>query len=149
MAGVGFVRDGETSLGVLTILVFGGVGAFTVPASLRGTNHPLLAPDGVHQAGTVVPWEAIEGWSIRRIRSAEFLRLEVEAQQVAAGRLAAAVIRLRRGKVDVPLSDLAGDGDLLVDVVERLLDHPEERALLADPGGEAAIRRLSGALDGS
>ena len=150
LASIGMIASGEAVVtGIFGLIVFGGIGALTVPAMLRGESHPILTPDGIHQRSTFVPWDAIEGWSIYEVRGIEMLALAVDRSRVRVPRAARVLFGLNRrlggGEITVPLSNLAADGDLLVQVVERVLEHHEDRPLLASPGGPEAVSRLTAA----
>lgn len=77
------------------------------------------------------------------------LALEVEPSKVRAARALRMLFGANRflsgGEIALPYSQLSSDGELLVGAVERLVDHPEDRKLLVDPGGPEAVRRLTAA----
>lgn len=86
LVGIAILAAGQTVIGVLCVAFFGGIGATKIPATLRGESHPILTPDGIHQHRTFVPWDAIEGWSVREHRGTEILALEVDRSQVSTTR---------------------------------------------------------------
>jgi hypothetical protein len=158
VAGVGFVTVPEELgpdvgairvLGVVCVVLFGGVGLVGVASLARGSGGVFLAPEGIANGsgGTFVPWSGIVDVVVLSVRGTEMLGLRVASSSVVrTSPWARWLLPLnRRAGADVafPFSLASADGDLLAAVVRRLLDHPEDRAWLASPGGAEALRRLA------
>lgn len=143
IAGVGFIVSGAVVLGAITAGLFGPAGLLALRN--RGGD-VLLAPEGVAWAGgsTFIAWDAVDEVRLRDIRGTRFVDLvPTDRGAIQTGPLTRALLPLSRGAVSIGLSTLTMDPDAAYDVVVRLMEAPDERPLLASPGGEAALRRLA------
>ena len=116
-------------IGAVIALVFAALVFLSLRGIRRGHMTVTLTPAGLHQRNRLrdqaLDWEEID---------------EVGAQQWRGTHWT--VLRRDGADVMVPHQFMAADPQVFHALVEHLHAHPEDRPLLADPGGEALLRRL-------
>jgi hypothetical protein len=134
-------------VGIGLTLGFGAIAVAETRVLLRGGGGLLLTPEGLGSGPTWIPWEAVTDISVMFIGETEILGVSVSDMSLveapATARLFSPMNRRHGADLTLPLDPLGIDSDVLMIALRRLVARPEDRRLVADPGGAEALRRLT------
>jgi hypothetical protein len=137
-------------LGVVTLLM-GGLVTWGWLRSLRRPSFIALTPERVIHRGSggfSVRWDAIEEVNEVEIRHTRMLGLQLtdpsELESAGVARLFRGLNRKLGAEASIPLNITVADPDLLAGLVAHMQATPQDRRLLADPGGADVLRRIAG-----